>query len=312
MDVAVGAGATRVYIAGAGGMLGAAVVEAWTAEPGVVVAASDLAPRADWRHPIELSRLDVADHDAFAAAVDAFEPDLLVNLAAETDLERCERDPERAWASNAVGAENAGRIAERLGIPHVYVSTAGVFGGEKDVYDEDDEPDPLTVYARSKRHGEVAVQEQVTRHYVLRAGWMMGGGPGLDKKFVEKVHRQIRDGATTIHAVTDLLGSPTFTRDFARGMVRVVREAPPGLYHQVCHGSASRFDVAVGLVDELGLAGEVEVVPVTSEFFAADYFARRPDSEQLVNARLGALGLDTMRSWREALAEYAEDFRPAG
>ena len=289
-------------------MLGAAVVDAWTAEPGVeAVEASDLAPRADW-----LRRVDVADLDAFGSAVEAFGPDLLVNLAAETDLEECEREPERAWASNAVGAENAGRIAERLGIPHVYVSTAGVFGGEKEVYAEDDEPDPLTVYARSKRHGEVVVQEHVTRHFVVRAGWMMGGGPGLDKKFVEKVHAQIRGGATTIHAVTDLMGSPTYTRDFARGMVRIVREAPYGLYHQVCHGSASRFDVAVALVDVLGLADRVEVLPVTSEHFAEDYFAHRPPSEQLANERLAALGLDTMRHWRDALAEYSAEFRPIG
>ncbi len=297
----MGGGPLRVYIAGAGGMLGAAVVEVWDAEG--TVEASDLVPRGE-----TMRRVDVADADAFGRAVADFGPDLLVNLAAETDLEQCEREPDRAWASNAVGAENGGRIAERLDIPYVYVSTAGVFGGEKEIYSDGDTPDPLTVYARSKLHGERYVQEHVRRHFVIRAGWMMGGGPGVDKKFIEKVHAQIRGGATTIYAVTDLLGSPTYTEDFARGMVRVVREAPYGTYHQVCHGTASRYDVAVAFVELLGLADHVEVVPVTSDHFAETYFAHRPPSEQLVNDRLAALGLDTMRHWRDALAEYSAVF----
>ena len=282
-------------------MLGAAVVDAWAAE--AEVAASDVEPRAGQ------DRVDVADADAFAAAVEDFGPDLLVNLAAETDLEVCEREPERAWAANAHGAEHGGRIAQRLDIPYVFISTAGIFGGEKDVYSDGDTPDPLTVYARSKLAGERFVQDHVRRHFVLRAGWMMGGGPGVDKKFVEKLHAQLRRGVTTIHAVTDLFGSPTYTRDFARGMVRVVREAPYGTYNQVCHGPASRYDVAVAFVELLGLTGRVDVVPVTSAHFADTYFAHRPRSEQLRNDRLAALGLDTMRPWREALAEYAAAFR---
>ncbi len=298
----MGEAGSRVYIAGAGGMLGAAVVDAWASEG--TVTASDRDPRADW-----LQRVDVADVDAFRESVEACGPDLLVNLAAETDLEHCERHPDAAWASNAAGAVNGGLIAERLDIPYVYVSTAGIFGGEKDVYADGDVPDPLTVYARSKLHGERFVQERVPRHFVLRAGWMMGGGPALDKKFVNKVYAQIRGGATTIHAVTDLLGSPTYTHDFAAGMVRVVREAPYGTYHQVCHGTASRYDVALAFVELLGLADRVEVVPVTSDHFADVYFAQRPRSEQLVNDRLAGLGLDTMRHWREALADYTEEYR---
>lgn len=295
-------GYSRVYVAGAAGMLGEAVLAAFADD--CELEASDLVPRT-----ATMSRLDVADSELFAGAVEAFEPDLIVNLAAETDLELCERDPDRAWASNATGAVNGGRIAERLGVPYVYISTAGIFGGEQEWYSDDDAPDPLTVYARSKLHGERFVQEHVRRHFVLRPGWMMGGGPDLDKKFVNKVYRQIRDGGTTIRAVTDLLGSPTYTHDFARGLALVARSGQYGTYNQVCSGTASRYDVACALVDNLGLAGEIEVLPVTSDYFAEDYFAHRPASEQLVNARLRERGLDVMRDWREALEEYSEVFR---
>lgn len=293
---------SRIYVAGAAGMLGEAVLAACADDS--EVEASDIAPRTD-----AMSTLDVADDELFAKAVNAFEPDLIINLAAETDLELCEREPDRAWASNAVGAENGGRIAERLGVPYVYISTAGIFGGEQEWYSDDDVPNPLTVYARSKLHGERFVQQHVRRHFILRPGWMMGGGPELDKKFVNKVYHQIRDGATTIRAVTDLLGSPTYTHDFARGLLMVARSGRYGTYNQVCGGTASRYDVALALVDNLGLADEVEVVPVTSEYFAETYFAHRPASEQLVNARLRERGLDVMRDWREALDEYSEVFR---
>ena len=295
-------GFTRIYVAGAGGMLGAAVVDECSAD--ATVEASDLEPRAPW-----LERVDVSDMVAFGDAVEAFRPDLLVNLAAFTDLEFCELNPEAAWSSNAVGAENGGLIAQRLDIPYVYISSAGIFGGEKEWYDDDDQPDPLTVYARSKLHGEVFVQQKIDKHFILRPGWMMGGGPDLDKKFVNKVYRQIRDGATTIHAVTDLLGSPTYTHDFARGLLRVAGSGLYGTYNLVCGGTASRYDVARAFVEHLGLEDEVTVVPVTSDFFATTYFANRPASEQLVNSRLQERGLDAMPHWRDALASYSEVFR---
>ena len=295
-------GFTRIYVAGAGGMLGAAVVDACAAS--ATVEASDLEPRAAW-----LERVDVADREAFSGAVEAFGPDLLVNLAAHTDLEFCEVNPDRAWASNALGAEHGGRIAQRLDIPYVFISTAGIFGGEKEWYSDDDLPDPLSLYARSKVHGERFVRDEIERHFILRPGWMMGGGPGLDKKFVNKVYRQIRDGATTIHAVTDLLGSPTYTHDFAQALLQVAGSGLYGTYNLVCGGTASRYDVARAFVDNLGLEEQVAVVPVTSDFFAETYFASRPASEQLVNTRLQERGLDSMRHWRDALKDYSEVFR---
>lgn len=295
-------GFTRIYVAGAGGMLGDAVVRACRAV--AEVRATDRDVRVPW-----LGRVDVSDRGAFAADVEAFEPDLVVNLAAETDLEHCERHPDRAHAANTLGAVHGGEIARGLDVPYVFISTAGIFGGEKTVYDDGDEPNPLTVYARTKLAGERFVTAEVPRHVVLRPGWMMGGGPDLDKKFVNKVYRQIIDGADRIHAVTDKLGSPTYTDDFARGLLVVAGSGAYGTYNQVCHGEASRYDVAVELVGLLGLADRVEVVPVTSAHFAEAYFAERPASEQLANTRLQAAGLDTMRHWRDALADYAQVFR---
>ncbi|MBB6628510.1 NAD(P)-dependent oxidoreductase [Nocardioides sp. KIGAM211] len=283
-------------------MLGASVHESWSRR--ATVMASDLAPRDNW-----LRHLDVADYGAFKDEVLSFKPDLLVNLAAQTDLEFCEQNVDLAWASNAIGAENGALLASQLDIPYVYISTAGIFDGGQEVYLDYDDPNPLTVYAKSKYHGEKFVASYLRKYFILRAGWMMGGGPDLDKKFINKIYRQLRDGATEIFAVTDKLGTPTYTVDFAEGMVKIAESEIYGLYNQVCGGSGSRYDVAKEFVRLLGLGDSVAVTPVTSEHFAQEYFADRPSSEQLVNHKLDLRGMNYMRPWQEALAHYAEVFK---
>ena len=290
---------TRVYLVGAGGMLGDAVFAHFDSR--YETRASDVNPRTAW-----LRQVDAADFGQLSADVRDFGTTLLVNLAAQTDLEYCEREPLQAWRDNAIGAENCALLAQQLEIPCVYISTAGIFGGEKTEYLDFDEPMPLTVYARSKLHGERFVERTCDQFYVFRAGWMMGGGPDLDKKFVNKVYRQIKNGARELYAVTDKLGTPTYTLDFARGIEHVAGSGLHGVYNQVCHGQGSRYDVACAFVDALGMSDQVTVHPVTSDHFAKEYFADRPASEQLVNFKLGQRGLDVMRPWQECLVEYAQ------
>jgi dTDP-4-dehydrorhamnose reductase len=292
---------TRIYVAGGGGMLGEAVYERFA--PIADVRATDIDVNEPW-----LQHGDVRDYSAMASQITDFRPHVIVNLAAMTDLEECEGDIDRAWATNALGAENLGLLAQKHDATYVYVSTAGIFGGEKEFYTDYDTPNPLGVYARSKYYGECYVRQSVPKHFAIRAGWMMGGGPRKDKKFVNKIYRQLAAGKRTLHVVDDKLGTPTYTVDFARGIHRLLESELYGLYNQVCGGSGSRFDVAVELVRELGLAGSVVVERVGSDFFAREYFAARPASEQLVNAKLDARKLNVMREWRVCLAEYVRRF----
>jgi dTDP-4-dehydrorhamnose reductase len=109
--------------------------------------------------------------------------------------------------------------------------------------------------------------------------------------------------------VSDKLGTPTYTHDFARNTVQVVQSGYYGVYNQVQNGSGSRYDVACEFVRLLGLEKEVKVSQVSSEHFAKEYYAPRPYSEKLVNLKLQSRNLDSMRDWREALSEYAEHFK---
>ena len=299
----------RIYIAGCGGMLGEAVYRRFSSV--AEVKPTDIDLNEPW-----LEYADVRDYHQCWDSIKSFAPDAIINLAALTDLEGCEGDSENAWLTNALGAENLGLIAEQFGVPYVYISTAGIFGGEKDSYTDFDTPEPRSIYAKSKYYGESFVLRYVRKHFVLRAGWMMGGGPKKDKKFINKLYRQIKSGKNVLHVVEDKSGTPTYTVDFAEGMARIIESGLYGLYNQVCGGSGTRRDVAAEFVRCLGLEGRIRIEPVRSDFFAAEYFAHRPASERLVNLKLSARGLNVMRDWKTCLAEYSsvfsEDLRKAG
>jgi dTDP-4-dehydrorhamnose reductase len=199
-------------------------------------------------------------------------------------------------------------IAQELRIPLVYISTAGIFDGKQEFYNDFDAPNPLSIYAKSKYYGEVFVQRRLQEHFVFRAGWMMGGGAKKDKKFVNKIYQQLKAGKTEIFVVDDKLGTPTYTDSFAQGILHVVQNGPFGLYNQVCDGSCSRYDVAVELIRLLGLSNSVRVTKVPSDYFSTEYFAPRPASEKLVNLKLNARKLSVMPHWKDALREYVKQF----
>jgi dTDP-4-dehydrorhamnose reductase len=138
---------------------------------------------------------------------------------------------------------------------------------------------------------------------------MMGGGPAKDKKFINKIYKQIRSGVKELFVVEDKLGTPTYTNDFANGLIKIVESDQFGLYNQVCSGSASRFDVAQEFVRLLGLDDRISVTVVPSDHFKNQYFAPRPVSEKLVNLKLNQRGLNFMRDWKICLKEYAEVFK---
>jgi dTDP-4-dehydrorhamnose reductase len=287
-----------VLITGCGGMLGSAVYPAFV-DAGHSVLATDLVPRP--LPTLPMTHLDVRNYDDVKKTILKRAPQIILHLAAETDLELCETDRDHAYLTNAVGTQNVALVADLCDIPLVYISTAGVFDGTKEgPYDEFDRPNPINAYGGSKYEGERFV-ERLRRHYIVRAGWMIGGYE-RDHKFVAKVLDQLASGATTLHAVTDKLGTPTYTKDFANNLLALIETPLYGLYHMTCEGGGTRYDVATEIVAALG-RNDVEVLPATSEMFS-EYFAPRPQSEMMRNYMLELRGLNQMRPWRDALRAY--------
>lgn len=260
---------------------------------------TDIDVNEDW-----ISYLDFRDLDQYRRDVREFKPDALFHLGAHTDLEFCELNAEDAYATNALAVENAVYVANELEIPLLYISTAGIFDGGKDTYDDWDVPNPLGHYARSKFAGERFVVENAHRYLVCRAGWMMGGGPKKDKKFVQKIMGQLQSGQTELHVVNDKLGTPTYTHDFAANVKILLEKQYWGLYNMVCDGRTSRIEVAHEMIRLLGLVDRVNIIEVDSSFFSKEYFAARPNSERLINRKLDLRGVNVMRDWRISLAEY--------
>lgn len=289
----------KIYIAGAGGMLGEAFHSVFQRD--FEVRCTDKDVNESW-----LSLLDFRDRDAYRADVMAFKPDYLFHLGAHTDLEYCEKNVEDAYQTNTLSVENAVHIALKLDIPLLYISTAGIFDGSKVLFDDWDLPNPLGHYARSKFIGENLVQRSVPRHLICRAGWMMGGGPRKDKKFVQKIMKQIKAGATELNIVNDKLGTPTYTFDFAANVKALLDREYWGLYNMVCEGETSRLEVAHELLKILGLDTRIRINEVSSDFFKKEFFAPRPDSERLINRKLKLRDLNLMRDWRVALREYLD------
>lgn len=287
----------RIYMAGCGGMLGEAFHKVFGER--FDIKCTDIDLNEDW-----LSYLDFRDFDAYRAAVSEFRPNFLFHLGAHTSLEYCEEHPDDAYRTNSLAVENAVHIANELDIPLLYISTAGIFDGAKETYDDWDDPNPLGHYARSKFAGERFVVANCRRHLVCRAGWMMGAGPGKDKKFIQKLMKQLKDGSKELFVVDDKLGTPTYTIDFARNVALLLEKQYWGVYNMVCSGVTSRLEVARYLIAALGLEDAVRVTPVSSDHFAQEYFAARPASERLITRKLDLRELNIMRDWRVCLDEY--------
>jgi dTDP-4-dehydrorhamnose reductase len=287
----------KIYIAGCGGMLGEAFYTQFKND--YEIKCTDIDVNEKW-----LSKLDFRNYKDYRADVVAFGPDYLFHLGAFTDLEYCEMHVENTYKTNTLSVENACYISNELNIPLLYISTAGIFDGKKELYDDWDVPNPLGHYARSKYAGELFVKENVRKHLICRAGWMMGGGPKKDKKFIQKLMKQIKDGKKELFIVDDKDGTPTFTHDFAKNVKALVQNEYWGLYNMVCGGQTSRYEVTEELLKLLNLHDKIKLTPVKSDYFKEIYFAERPACERLVNAKLTIRNLNLMQDWKVALKEY--------
>jgi len=251
-----------------------------------------------------LQKLDFRDADSYSQQVNLFKPDWLFHIGAHTDLEYCETNPVDTYNTTTESVKTAVELANQLSIPLLYISTAGIFSGKNDSYDERDTPNPIGHYAKSKYLGEQFIIQHSSDYLICRAGWMMGGGLTKDKKFISKIIKQIISGKKKLNIVSDKDGTPTYTIDFAKNVRLLIDNNKRGLYNMVCSGMTSRLEVATELISILGLTNDIEINPVKSTFFSETYFAERPANERLTSRRLNDEGMNIMRDWKSALRDY--------
>jgi dTDP-4-dehydrorhamnose reductase len=291
----------KIYISGCGGMLGEAFYQKFKGD--YELKCTDIDINEEW-----LSFCDIRDYQNYKRDVIEFKPDYLFHLGALTDLEYCELHRDETYLTNAISVENAVYIAKEMNIPLLYISTAGIFDGKKHCYDDWDMPNPLGHYARSKYAGELFVKENMLMYLICRAGWMMGGGPQKDKKFIQKIMRQLKAGTKELFIVNDKYGTPTYTHDFAKNVKILLQREYWGLYNMVCGGLTSRLEVTSELLNILNMGESIKIKEVDSLHFKKEYFAERPECERLLNRKLDLRELNIMRDWHITLKDYINDY----
>lgn len=273
----------RVLITGSSGQLGKAVVELFF-KNGIDV------------YPIPHSRLDITDRKAVDEIIRSYLPDVVINCSAITDVDLCEREIDRAFKVNAIGAKNLALVTQRYNIHLIHISTDYVFDGKKDSpYIEFDKPNPINNYGKSKLEGENFVRTFSQRFTIVRTSWLYGDGNNFVKKILERVKQE-----KLLKVVDDQFGSPTYTYDLAKALMTITKEQAHGLYHFANVGIVSRFQEARFIVEKLKLG--VEIIPVKSEQYST--LAERPRYTPLKNYLLELEGLFYARDWESALEEF--------
>ena len=287
---------TKTLVTGANGMLGTALCNTLR-KHGYKVMATDINVNGG-----NIQYLDVTDRAGVMAALKKFQPAMVFHLAAETDVDKCEQEVEHAYLVNTMGTENVALACQQTDLLMIYISTAAVFDGTKpEPYTEFDNSSPVNVYAKTKLEGERIVERLLNKYFIIRAGWMIGGGR-KDKKFVAKIVELLSQKKELL-AVNDKFGSPTFTEDMVECMLPLINTARFGTYHMANKGACSRYEIACRILEYMGKEGVV-IKPVSSAFFPLP--APRSRSETLDNFKLRLSGMDNMRPWQQALEAYLE------
>ena len=284
-----------ILVTGGTGMLGRDVVAS--------LAAADMEA-----HLANRSEFDLMEPQRVYAYVKDSGAKVIIHLAAETNVDLCERDPRRAGIANHLATAAIATAAQEASAYLIYISTSNVFGAEgRFSYNELDAPASLNYYGKSKLMGENAVRSLLpSRSLIIRPGWMIGGGPEHDHKFVGRIIGQIRAGSEALSAVSDKYGSITYAKRLAEFIVWAVQRQHTGLVHFASTGAVSRLQIAEAIGLFFGFPGEIHGVQ-SSEYPLS---APRPQSEALVSIYMPThLGSPELRDWRADLQDYMEVFK---
>ena len=285
--------ARRWLVTGAGGQLGRCLVERLCEHPRHALGAA-------FGH----ADLDVSERAAVRRAVlesPDGPPDVVVNAAAMTHVDRCESEPDAAWRVNALAPGLLAEACREVGATFVHVSTDYVFDGTaKRPYREDDPPGPRSVYGRTKWEGEQRAQEACPSTLILRTAWVFGPGQNFVRTILGAAVRALRGEGPALRVVDDQRGSPTWAGHLASGAIALVEAGALGPYHVANSGSATWWELARAAIDAWGHP-ELPIQKVTTAEFPRP--APRPSWSVLDLGKARRAGV-SLPAWQEGLRAY--------
>ena len=283
----------KILITGANGMLAKEVKEKFSV--GNELTLTDVA------------ELDITNEKMVYDFITNLKPDLIINCAAYTAVDKAEENLELADRINGDGPTNLAKAAKAVGSKLVHISTDYVFGGDLDLskaYKEDDEKKPVTAYGITKLHGEQGIQNNLEEYYIFRTAWLYGLGGNNFVKTMTKLGTE-RD---ELSVVSDQHGSPTYAKDLTEIIYQAVnKKIPYGVYNATNEGFTTWYDFTKEILAEQGI--ECNVKPVTT----AEYIemmkvtqAKRPFNSQMSKDKLKQAGIN-VPEWKDGLKRYLEE-----
>lgn len=247
----------------------------------------------------DVDTLDITDAQQVKNVVEREKPDVIINTAAYTKVDACETDEQTAFRVNAHGARNLAVAAFNIGAKILQVSTDYVFPGTGNTPLREYDPiNPLNIYGKSKAMGEQLVMATNPRHFILRTAWLYGDGTNFVRTILKLAKEQ-----EELRVVNDQVGTPTSTVDLARCILALIQTDYYGIYHGTCEGACTWYEFAKRILKLKGINKKIK--PVRTE--ELNLPAKRPAYSVLDNFMLKIIGLNTFRSWEQALAEYLQE-----
>lgn len=249
---------------------------------------------------VDVKDLDITDQSQVDAIMAKERPDVVVNCAAYTNVDGCEKEKDSAFKVNAIGAMNLAIACEKYQAKLCQISTDYVFDGSGRIpYSEYDHCVPTSVYGATKRLGEEYTKEFCSRYFIVRTSWLYGKN---GKNFVKTVLRMMKE-KKTMHVVNDQFGNPTYANDLAHHILKIILTEQYGIYHCSGKGICSWYEFAKKIVELAGVTGEI--YPCTSEEYPTP--TKRPAFSALDHVMLRCSVGDEMRHWEDALKAFFQN-----
>lgn len=250
----------------------------------------------------DVDEIDIQEERSTVTRIGNLEPGVIINVAAYTDVDGCELNEKKAFAINAEGMKHVALGAATCGAKLVTLSTDYIFDGKKgNPYLEEDPPNPLNIYGRSKWKGEQYIQELAKGALIIRTQWLYGK---YGKNFVASILRLAREKAV-LSVVNDQVGSPTYTIDLSHAIALLVKREARGIFNVANSDSCTWYHYA-RMILKLSRIEGVKVVPISSKELA--YPAVRPAYSVLDTEKLKRETGLTLRPWMEALKDYLSSY----
>ena len=267
---------------------------------------NELASRGIEGIGVDVEEMDITDKKACETVISDVKPDAVIHCAAYTAVDAAEDNLELCRRVNAEGTRNIAKVCKALDIKMMYISTDYVFnGGGERPWEPDDHREPLNVYGLTKYEGEISVEQNVSKYFIVRIAWVFGVN---GKNFIKTMLRLGKEkGAVSV--VDDQVGSPTYTYDLARLLVDMIQTDRYGRYHATNEGLCSWYEFACEIFRQAGM-DQVKVTPVDSSGFPAK--AKRPQNSRMSKEKLTENGFDRLPAWQDALGRYLETLKENG